>query len=104
MKTPIVMIFAMLSVLLTANTPSAQVAQTPVQDILQQHRALLEKSSRKTIEPAIDAMAASGLPQMQAVLEAWRAKNIWQRREDGVFFFATKNADGDYQLTDLDTD
>ena len=103
MKTLVPVILAMFCALLFATSVNAQTGPTPVQDVLQAHRALLEKSSRKTIGPAIDAFAASGLPQMQGVLEAWRAKDVWQRRKDGLFFFATKNADGDYDLTDLDT-
>ena len=82
MKTPILVILAMLSALLFATTTAAQTGPSPVQDVLQEHRALLEKSSRKTIGPAIDAIALSGLPQMQGVLEAWRAKDVWQRLDD----------------------
>jgi urea transport system permease protein len=78
-------------------------AQTPsVQDVLQSQRALIEKSSRRTIGPAIDALVASGLPQMQNVLEVWQAKEMWQRRADGLFFTATKNADGTYTLQDFE--
>jgi urea transport system permease protein len=74
-------------------------AQTPsVQDVLQSQRALIEKSSRRTIGPAIDALVASSLPQMQNVLEVWQAKDMWQRKADGLFFTATKNADGTYML------
>ncbi|MFT5615325.1 MAG: urea transport system permease protein [Granulosicoccus sp.] len=75
---------------------------TPVQDVLQSQRALIEKSSRRTIGPAIDTLVASGLPQMQTVLEVWQAKDIWQRRADGLFFTATKDADGSYTLQDFD--
>ena len=103
MKTPILVILAILSALLFATTTAAQTGPSPVQDVLQEHRALLEKSSRKTIGPAIDAIALSGLPQMQGVLEAWRAKDVWQRLDDGLFFIAKKNATGDYDLTDFDS-
>jgi len=78
-------------------------AQAPtVQDVLQSQRALIEKSSRRTIGPAIDALVASGLPQMQNVLEVWQAKEMWQRKADGLFFFAVKNADGTYTLQDFE--
>ena len=78
-------------------------AQTPsVQEVLQSQRALLEKSSRNTIGPAIDTLVASGLPQMQNVLEVWQAKEMWQRKSDGLFFAATKNADGTYTLQDFE--
>nr|WP_241525490.1 urea ABC transporter permease subunit UrtB [Pseudophaeobacter leonis] len=69
-----------------------------VQEVLQDQRALIEKSSRRTVGPAIDALVMSDLPQMQAVLEAWQAKEMWQRKEDGWFFAASKNADGTYVL------
>ncbi len=77
--------------------------QTPVQDLLQEHRALIEKSSRKTIGPAIDALAASGLPQAQAVLQAWQDKDMWQREADGLFFKGEKTGKSTYRLIDFDT-
>jgi urea transport system permease protein len=83
------------AVLLTNGAPA--LAST-VQDVLQDQRALIEKSSRRTVGPAIDALVKSELPQMQAVFEAWQAKEMWQRTEDGWFFAAVKNADGTYAL------
>jgi len=66
----------------------AAFAQAPtIQDVLQQHRALIEKSSRKTIEPAIAAIAASGLAEAQDVLQKWQSKEMWQRKADGLFFY-----------------
>ena len=78
-------------------------AAGPVQDILQTHRALIEKSSRKTIQPAIDALANSGLPQAQTVLETWQAKDMWQRKSDGLFFLGRSAGNGAYDLIDFDT-
>jgi urea transport system permease protein len=46
---------------------------------------------------------ASGLPQVQNVLELWQAKEMWQRKADGLFFAATKNSDGSYTLQDFDS-
>ena len=63
-----------------------QATAGPVQDLLQQYRSVIEKSSRKTIGPAIDALANSGLPEAQTVLETWQAKDMWQREADGLFF------------------
>lgn len=75
----------------------------PVQSILQENRTLIEKSSRKTIQPAIDALASSGLPQAQAVLEAWQGKNMWQVKETGLFYHATDAGSDGYSLTDFDS-
>ncbi|WP_420569266.1 urea ABC transporter permease subunit UrtB [Thalassovita sp.] len=80
-----------------------QATAGPVQDLLQQYRSVIEKSSRKTIQPAIDALASSGLPEAQTVLQAWQAKNMWQREADGLFFIGEKLPSKSYQLTDFET-
>ncbi|MGH1354007.1 MAG: urea ABC transporter permease subunit UrtB [Thalassovita sp.] len=80
-----------------------QATAGPVQDLLQQHRSVIEKSSRKTIGPAIDALAGSGLPEAQTVLQTWQAKNMWQRKADGLFFIGEKLPSKSYQLTDFET-
>ncbi len=93
-------IMALLMVVFGAFPAVAQDA--PMQAILQEHGAIILKSSRKTIEPAIDAISGSGLPQAQAVLEAWQAKDMWVREADGLFFRAVPNGSG-YDLYDFDT-
>ncbi|KIN65571.1 Branched-chain amino acid ABC transporter, permease protein [Sulfitobacter noctilucae] len=94
------LLFAVLALLMMSHVVSAQ--PLTVQDVLQSQRELIEKSSRRTIGPAIDALVDSGLPQMQTVLELWQAKEIWQRKADGLFFTATKNDDGSYTLRDFE--
>ncbi|NVO25845.1 urea ABC transporter permease subunit UrtB [Donghicola sp. C2-DW-16] len=91
--------FACLAVLAWA---TAGQAEGPLQDILQQHRALIEKPSRTSIGPAINDIASSGLPQAQSMLQAWEAKNLWQRDADGLFFIG-KAAGAELTLTDVDT-
>jgi urea transport system permease protein len=77
--------------------------EAPVQSLLQDHAEIIVKNSRKTIGPAIDAVAASGLPQAQEVLQAWQAKEIWQRKSDGLFFRGEKLDSKTYRLLDFDT-
>ncbi|MEO0866347.1 MAG: urea ABC transporter permease subunit UrtB, partial [Pseudomonadota bacterium] len=48
---------------------AAQQADAPVQQVLQAHADIIVKSSRKSIGPAIDALATSGLDQAQVVLQ-----------------------------------
>ncbi|MEY8882250.1 urea ABC transporter permease subunit UrtB [Donghicola sp. XS_ASV15] len=91
--------FACLAVLAWASVGHAE---GPLQDILQEHRALIEKPSRKTISPAIDDIANSGLDQAQRMLQAWEARNLWQREEDGLFFVG-KAQGQELTLTDVDT-
>ena len=83
--------------------PALQAQTGPVQDLLQAHRALIEKGSRKSIAPAIDAIAASGLPEAQTVLQTWQSKDMWQREEDGLFFRGEEIARKTYRLYDFDS-
>ena len=66
----------------------AQQAEAPIQALLVEYGDIIAKSSRKTIGPAIDALANSGLPQAQTVLERWQAKEMWRNKETGLFVFA----------------
>jgi len=94
-------IFLAALTLFTLIAGAALAQQSPIQDLLQEHRATLEKSSRKTIGPAIDALRDSGLPHAQQVLEKWQSKELWQRKADGLFFFAEKIDAKTYRLIDI---
>lgn len=88
------------ALILTLCGVSAVTAQT-LQSILQTHATEIGKPSRKTVGETIDAIAASGLPQVTDFLEQWSKKNIWQR-SDGSFFVATAAGDS-LTLIDVDT-
>lgn len=77
--------------------------EATVQSVLQAHRETIEKGSRKSIGAAIDAIAASGLPQAQEVLQVWAAKEMWQRAADGLFFRGVENPARQVELFDFDT-
>ena len=74
--------------LLLAAPALAQDANAPIQQLLQKHGEAIAKSARKTIGPAIDALAASGLPAAQRVLEGWQAKDMWRDKKSGLFVLA----------------
>ncbi len=69
-------------------------------DILSQNSALVEKSSRTSIGPVIDALAQSGDPAAAEILQAWTEKRLGLRKSDGAFFLLTASAEG-YTLHDL---
>ncbi|UYV36596.1 urea ABC transporter permease subunit UrtB [Rhodobacteraceae bacterium D3-12] len=104
---------AVFTLFLTCVAASAQVSQAQVsqdiaqnaaiQPLLQEHGALIAKSSRRTIGPAIDAIAASDLPQAKTVLQAWVERNMWMRKSDGLFFTAQEGDAKSYTLIDFDT-
>lgn len=86
-----------------AAAPAALEAPAAMQSLLQEHSAVILKSSRKTIAPAIAAIADSELPQAQAVLQAWQAKALWMRKSDGLFFRGEKLESKNYRLFDFDS-
>ena len=97
------LVFATLAVLLCVAVGAlAQPASGPVQALLQQHREAIEKSSRKTVEPAIAALQGSSLPGAQTVLEKWEAKDLWVRKADGLFVYAAPDSDA-LALIDIDS-
>ncbi|WP_112320968.1 urea ABC transporter permease subunit UrtB [Oceanibium sediminis] len=67
---------------------AAQQADAPIQVLLQEHGEIIAESSRRSIGPAIDALADSGMPEAQAVLERWQAKEMWIDAASGLFVFA----------------
>ncbi len=73
---------------LVATPALGQDPDAPIQRLLQEHGEIIEKSSRRTIGPAIDALAASGLPEAQDVLNRWQAKEMWFHKETGLFVYA----------------
>ncbi|MCT8161573.1 urea ABC transporter permease subunit UrtB [Pseudoruegeria sp. SHC-113] len=76
----------------------AQTGQTAIDALLAEHQAIIAKGSRKTIEPAIEALAGSGLPEAQVILELWQAKELWQLKEDKAFYTVAEQADGTYAI------
>ncbi|MEO1612927.1 MAG: urea ABC transporter permease subunit UrtB, partial [Pseudomonadota bacterium] len=71
--------------------------------ILSEHSEIIQKGSRRTIQPAIDALAASGSPEAARFMELWQAKEIWVRKEDGAFFLAETDDKKTYRLIDVVT-
>ncbi|WP_226554667.1 urea ABC transporter permease subunit UrtB [Celeribacter naphthalenivorans] len=82
---------------------AAQAQDRTIQDVLQEHAEIISQSSRRTIGPAIDAIAGSGLPAAQDVLQAWQARDMWQRTSDGLFFKAERIDSSTYDLIDFAT-
>ncbi|MEO0678928.1 MAG: urea ABC transporter permease subunit UrtB [Pseudomonadota bacterium] len=77
------------AVLAAASAPPAlaQDPDAPVQRLLQENGDQIAKPSRRTIGPVIDALAASGLPEMREVLERWQGREMWRRKKGGLFVF-----------------
>jgi urea transport system permease protein len=73
-----------------------------VAQVLNDNASQIEKPSRQTIGPVIDALAASDDPAAAAVvLSAWADKGLGLRKADRQFFLIAE-AEGGYALTSLD--
>ncbi|MBY6160456.1 urea ABC transporter permease subunit UrtB [Mameliella alba] len=92
------MLRALLAVLLIAWLPAPGFSQD-LQSILQAHQAEVAKPSRKTVGPVLEALTASGLPEVPRFLERWQDKEVHVRTEDGLFFYIEDSGDS---LTLLD--
>ena len=91
---------ALIALILVICSAAAAFAQN-LQPVLQTHAAEIAKPSRGTVAETLNAIAASGLPQVTTFLEQWSDKNVWQR-SDGVFFIGTATGDV-VTLTDIDS-
>ncbi len=91
----------LLAILVLPFRAEAQTVDAPIQQLLQTHGAIIQKSSRKTIGPAIDALAASSLPEAQTVLQRWQAKEMWFEKDTGLFVFATEGENRSLVLYDV---
>lgn len=86
---------------LCAQQSLAQQPQTPIQTLLQTHAEIIIESSRKSIGPAIDALANSGLEDAQTVLQRWQDKEMWVSEETGLFVFADEQDRSTLALFDV---
>jgi urea transport system permease protein len=78
------MLFALVAALVVSFAPAALRAQS-LEDLLATHRDAIESGSRRAVGPAIEAIAGSGAPRAQAVLEAWLARDL-RLGADGRFY------------------
>lgn len=72
----------------------AQTLPSTLPEILSAERARIEKPSRQTIGPVIDAIVATGDPAAAGLLRAWADKRLGLRKADGAVFLLEKTADG----------
>ncbi|WP_420327939.1 urea ABC transporter permease subunit UrtB [Mameliella sp.] len=86
------MLRALLAVLLIAWLPAPGFTQD-LQSLLQEHQAEVAKPSRRTVAPVLEALSASGLPEVPRFLERWQDKAVYVREEDGLFFYIEETGD-----------
>ncbi|WP_425071295.1 urea ABC transporter permease subunit UrtB [Sagittula sp. S175] len=93
------MLRTLLAVLLLLGPLAATAQESDLQTILQEHQADIAKPSRSSVGPALDALKASGLPEVPAFLEDWRDKNVWYDA-DGLFYIVDQKKIADVTTRD----
>ncbi|MBP1807266.1 urea ABC transporter permease subunit UrtB [Rubellimicrobium aerolatum] len=83
----------LLLVLLVTLWASAASAQS-LQDLLQADPEAISDPSRRTVGEVLGRLVDSGLPEVPAFLQHWQAKEVVQRRSDGLFFVGEPDGDG----------
>lgn len=99
------MILAATLVLVAASlmpAPSRAQGAGSLAELLAEHGKAIVDGSRRTSEPAIAALAASGLPEARLLLERWQARELHVRPADGAFFYVAPEGD-QLALTDAIT-
>ncbi|MFE3836617.1 urea ABC transporter permease subunit UrtB [Rhodobacteraceae bacterium PA1-206B] len=83
--------------------PAAARAQggMPLDAVLAEHRDQIEKPSRQTIGPVIDAIVETRDPAAAAMLQAWGDRVLGLNAADGRFYIIARQGD-DWALTALD--
>lgn len=77
-------------------------ASKDLQPVLKEKAKDIVKPSRRKVAAVIEALFASGADGVPAFLERWRDKQVWLRKDDGVFYFS-EDARGEIKLTNIDT-
>ncbi|MDS9466577.1 urea ABC transporter permease subunit UrtB [Paracoccus sp. MBLB3053] len=80
---------------------AAQAQSQDLAAVITEYRDQIEKPSRQTVGPVVEAIAATG-PQGAALLQAWSDRMLGLRKSDGLLVIAASNGDG-LTLTDAVT-
>jgi urea transport system permease protein len=93
----------MIALILVAPLRASAQSDTPLQDVLQTVQPLVASPSRGTVPEMLAALIAADAPGTVAFLRAWSDRDVYERPEDGFFFFAREGADRNLVLIDIDS-
>ncbi len=91
-------------ILLALLALSGPVSAQSLQDVLQEHAAEAADPGRRTVGMLLDALIDSDLPGIAEFLARWQDKEVWQRTEDGLFFYGEETGDDQLKISDISTD
>jgi urea transport system permease protein len=94
--------FALLWPLFLGPVAAQELSDTPLQDVLQTVQADVANPSRSTVGDVLAALLATDAPGTVDFLRIWSDREVYERPEDGFFFYA-RSAGDDLTLIDIDT-
>ncbi len=83
--------------------PSARAQEASLQDILQTHIEEIADPSRRTVGETLDALVATGHPDLPEFLTRWQSREAWQRDADGLFVYVEDEDADPLVLLDIST-
>ncbi|WP_394688774.1 urea ABC transporter permease subunit UrtB [Hoeflea sp.] len=95
--------FSLLLLVTFSGFGPAKAQESGLNAVLETHREMIERPSRRTIGPVLDDLIASKAAGLDVFFESWREKLVWQRKSDGRFFYIRELDDGDLMLVDLES-
>lgn len=81
----------------------SQAQESGLQAVLQNNQKAVERASRKTVDPLLDALVESRSPAVPQFLEKWRAKDVWLNKQDGRFYYLASEKTDPVTLVDIET-
>lgn len=88
----------------TQSQGQAQNQGEAFRSVLIENQKLIQRSSAKTVEPVLQAIGATGFDGVAQFLTTWQNRDLWFRRDDGVFFYVTSEDEGEtFTLIDVVT-
>ncbi|MCC5961509.1 MAG: urea ABC transporter permease subunit UrtB [Rhodobacteraceae bacterium] len=83
--------------------PLSAQSDTPLQDVLQTVQEQVASPSRAQVGGVLDVLQEADAPGTAEFLTRWAEREVFERPEDGLFFYARDGADRTLTLIDLDT-
>ncbi|WP_306119445.1 MULTISPECIES: urea ABC transporter permease subunit UrtB [unclassified Roseitalea] len=97
------MLLVLVPLVLAVLTLPAHAQTGPIQTVLQDNREDVERASRRTVGPIVDAIIATGSDRAPLFLERWSERVVYQRETDGLFFLVEDEDADPMALIDIDT-
>jgi len=91
-------------ILAPAPRATAQEAATDdLQAVLQSQADLVANASRQTVQTVLDLLIESELPEVPTFLSRWQSREVYQRVDDGLFFYVESPEASPLTLIDITT-